>query len=340
MTRLVICLVAFVAIACERDGRSQAQEAAEARAELDAGALRASAIEGLEAAARDPVIASKLALAATLERPDLEVAVERMLARVSADPKLGAVADQLFADVQDSPAMRATLAELARANPELDLSALTEAFVAQVDERLTRPELAEVIEASLRARVRGSDAVLAEALIVETGAAELLATAIIVSFADAKVRAALERQLGKDVADLQERLGKRLAEPRRVGHLVEALGERLRSEAAIADWVAIVDHETTAELLAAALARMLADAAVRDRCEALFGLALAQELDLRAFERELRALLNEDAVSREVEALLFALAREEFVRERVAGMVAELVGTEGFATGMAEALTG
>ncbi len=335
---LVACLAC--APACERGSRAQAQTQAESQAELDAGALRASAIDGLAAAAQDPVIIAELGVVAALAQPDVEVAVERLLARVGADPDLAVVSDRLFADVQEGPAMRASLAEFARANPKLDLSALTEGFVAHVDARLTRPVIAEAIEATLRSELRGADPALARAMLVEARAAELLATAIIVSFADAKVRAELERRLGKDPAALQERLGKRLAEPGRVGYLVGQLGEQLRSEPGTLVLVAIVDHEQTAKLLAGALARALDDAAVRERCEALFGLALAEELDAREFERELGRLLAEPAVVREATALLAAVGREDYVREQVAGLVARIIAAPGFSEGVVEALSG
>jgi hypothetical protein len=332
--RLIV--IAVLALGCERREEPRAQPAVQA--ELDAGALRASAIEGLEAAADDPVIASKLALAAALEHADIEVAIERMLARASADPTLSAAADRFFAEVQEGPAMRAALAEFARANPELDLTALTEGFVAHVDERLTRTAVAETIEAVLRAELRAADSALAHALIVEAGAAELLGSAIIVSFADGNVRAELERRLGKDAPALQERLERHLAEPGRLGELVTQLGEQVRSEAGLAVIVEILDHETTAQQLAAALARTLDDATVRTRCEALFGLALAEELEVREFERELRGLLDEPAVVREADALLAAVAREQFVREQVASLAGAVVKAPGFADRVLDAI--
>ncbi|HVH98952.1 MAG TPA: hypothetical protein VM869_09585 [Enhygromyxa sp.] len=313
-----LALVLATALACER--KPEPQEQTQAQAELDAGALRASAIEGLEAAANDPVFASKLALAGALEHPDIEVALERLLARATADATLSAASDRFFAEVQEGPAMRAALAEFARANPELDLTALTEGFVAHVDERLTRTAIAERIEAVLRTELRNADAALARALLIEAGAAEVLGFAIVLSFADANVRAALEQRLGKDPAALQQRLERHLA------------------EAGLLGIVAILDQETTAKQLAGALARALDDADVRERCEGLFGLALAEELDQVAFERELRALLDEPAVEREAGALLGAIAGDEAVRERVASWAKAVAKAPGFADRVLDAI--
>ena len=284
------------------------------------------------------MFASKLALAGALEHPDIEVALERLLARATADATLSAASDRFFAEVQEGPAMRAALAEFARANPELDLTALTEGFVAHVDERLTRTTIAERLEAVLRTELRNADAGLARALLIEAGAAEVLGFAIVLSFADANVRAALEQRLGKDPAALQQRLERHLAEPRRVGYLIASLGEQARAEAGLLGIVAILDQETTAKQLAGALARALDDADVRERCEGLFGLALAEELDQVAFERELRALLDEPAVVREAGALLGAVAGEELVRERVASWAKAVAKAPGFADRVLDAV--
>jgi hypothetical protein len=329
-------LVVAMSLACEREREREPQ--VEVETELDAGALRASAIEGLQAAANDPVLASKLALATALEHPDVELAIERMLARVSADPQLSAVADSFFAEVQESSAMRTALAEFARANPELDLTALTEGFVAHVDERLTQTEVADAIEAVLRLELRASEPALARAMLIEAGAAELLGSAIVVSFANPEIRAALEQRLGKDPGALQQRLERHLAEPGRHGMLVGQLGEQARSEAGLAAFIAILDHETTATLLAGALARVLDDAAVRQRCEALFGLALASRLDASGFTSELRELLDEPAVVREAAVLLDAIAREPFTREQVASLAAAVVAAPGFADRVLDAI--
>jgi hypothetical protein len=325
--RVGLILALALAFACERKPEPQPVEQ---RAELDAGALRASAIDGLEAAASDPVIASKLALAAALEQPDIETAVERMLARVGADPTLSGVADRLFADVQEGPAMRATLAEYARANPELELAELTEGFVAHVDERLTRVGITETIERVLRAKLRELDSTLARVLLVEAGGAQALGDAIVVGLADGQVRAELERRLGKDPAALQERLERRLADAGRVGFLLAEIGEQARSAEGVAGIVEILDHPSTATVLAQALARALDDGAVRERCESLFGLALAEELDVRAFERELRRLLDEPAIVREAAGVVAAMGREPLVRERVGGWVQAVAQGAGF----------
>ncbi|MFO7564773.1 MAG: hypothetical protein R6X02_19165 [Enhygromyxa sp.] len=336
MKRLGLLLALALAIGCERKQEPQPQ--VDARGELDAGALRASAVEGLEAAARDPVIASKLALAGALEQPDIETAIERMLARLGADPTASGAADRFFAEVQEGPAMRATLAEFARQNPELDLSALTEGFVAHVDERLTRPGITAAIEAVLRVELRSADAALARALMIEAEGAQVLAAAILGSFADAQVRAELEGRLGKDPAALQARLERRLADPGRLAYLITQLGEQARAPEGIAAIVEILDHPSTATLLGGALARALDDEAVRERCEGLFGLALAEELDTAALERDLRRLLDEPAIVREAAGLLAALGREDYVRERVARIAGAVAEGPGFSERLLDAI--
>lgn len=337
---LSLAVVASVG-ACERGASTPNADAngnPNASTELDAGALRASAIDGLEAAAADPVLASELGLAGALTQPDVEVAIERMLARVGADDGVTAASDRLFTEVQAGPAMRAALADYARANPELDLSALTEGFVAYVDARLTRVEIAETITATLRTRLRQADPALAEAVMTDGGGAEQLATAILMQFTDAKLRGQLERRLGKDPSELQQRLVRRLGSASRVGALLGRLGEQLDSEAGRASLVRIVDHERTAALVAGSLTRALDDAGVRDHCELLFGLALADEIDVREFERELGRLLDEGAVVREAKALLAAVAREPVTREAIASAVAAVVAAPGFADGLVDAL--
>jgi hypothetical protein len=285
-------------------------------------------IDGLEATAEDPVTVRELGLAAALAgpEPELQAALERLLARLGRDPELERAADRFFAAVQDGPALRASLADYARANPELDLSELSAGFVAHVDERLTRPALAQAIAATLRAHLRGSDEALAKAALIEAEGAELLAEVLLLRLGDPQVEAALKRRLGQDLQTLETRLVERLAEPRRASFAVEALGEVLASEAGLIAVVTIVDHETTASLVAAALAELLDDPVVRERGEALFGLALAEDFDARAFERELAELLAEPVVLRAAKTLVTGLARAGHVREQLAAMVAR-VGT-------------
>lgn len=334
-----IALLAVLALGCER--KPQAHDSADAaQVELDAGALRASAVDGLEAASEDPVIGSKLGLASALEHPRMQEPIERMLARAGADPGLSDAGDRFFVELQDSEAMRATLADYARSNPELDLAALTEGFVGYVDERLTRPAVAKAIEDALRTELRLADPAFARALIIEAKGAELLGSAIVASFANADTRAELERRLGRDPAALQQRLERRLADPSRVGYLVAGLGQAARTKAGLASIIEIVDHQQTATLLAGALTRALDDAKVRARGEALFGLALAEEFDSRTFTRELRLLLDEPAIVRELAAVRDAIAREPFVRERVAKLVSAVAGAPEFAEGLIEALAG
>ena len=319
----------LVLASCSREAESGGGGQAAPAHELDVGAVRAAAIDGLEAAAEDPVRVRELGLADALAGPavgpELSEAIERLLARLGQDPQLEAASDRFFTAVQDGPALRASLAAYARANPELDLSELTTGFVAHVDERLTRPAIAEAVSATLRAEVRDADAALAKAVVVEAELAELLAEAMLVRLGDPEVETSLAQRLGQDRATLEARLIERFAEPRRAGFALEALGEALGSEAGTLVLVTIVDHEQTATLVAEALTRALDDAAVRERGEALFALALADELDAKAFERELGELLAEPAVAREATVLLTSLARAKFVREQLAALVAVVV---------------
>jgi len=342
---LAVVLLVGLASACERQADAPAQGSTVV--ELDAGALRASAVDGLEAAAADPAIASTLGLASALARNghdhdeiEIEVALERMLARVYADARLSDAAERLFVDLQASPATRAALADYARANPELDLRELTEGFVGYVDERLTRPAIADAIASALRTQLHRADPSLARALLIDAGGAELLGSAIIVRFADARVRAELERRLGKDPAALQQRLERRLADPGRVGGLIATLGEAARAEPGLAAIVEILDHDQSAALLAASLTRALDDADLRARAASLYGLALAEQFDDRSFARELRELLDQPAVVREAVALREAVARQPFVRERVASLVRAVSQAPGFSATLLDTLAG
>jgi hypothetical protein len=318
--------------ACSREGQESpaitAGQAAQTH-ELDIGAVRSAAIDGLEATAGDPVTVRQLGLAAALTGPELQPAVERLLARLGRDPELERAADRWFSAVQDGPTLRAVLVEFARTNPDLELSELTAGFVAHVDERLTRPALAEAIAATLRTQLRGADEALAKAMLVEAEGAELLAEVLLLRLGDPQVEAALKRRLGQDLPTLEARLIERLGSPRRASFAVELLGEVVASDAGVVALITIVDHEQSARLVAAALAELLDDPGVRERGETLFGLALAEDLDVRAFERELALLLAEPAVMRAGKTLLTGLARAKHAREQLAAMVAVVGMREG-----------
>jgi hypothetical protein len=332
---LVVLGVLLVLGACERDSRPEARASGAAAsprlgAELDLGALRASAVDGFEAAARDPAVAARLGLARTLERPEVAAALERLLARASEDRELSAAADELFAELQDSPAMREALVEYAREHPELDVSGIRAGFVGYVDRRLTRPEIAELLEAELRGQLRAGDAALARVWVAEAGGATTLAAGVLARLEDPGFGEALGERLGRDPEAVQARLERRLADPARAGELLVGLAPIFESEAGAGALVEILDHPRSAELLAAALTRALAEASVRARCEELFALALAPSFEVAAFERGLEALLAEPAIERELAALLSAIAREPAVREAVAAISIRFVRQPGF----------
>lgn len=322
MTRLVLAVFVCL-IACERDPKPEPEpELARLEVELDLGAIRVGIVDGLEAAVRDPAVAQQLGFAASLDTPEAEPALERLLARVTADPELGRIADAFFLALQDSPAMRAALLEYVRQNPELidfDLSSLRDSFVADVERRLTREELAILLERELRVALRGSDEAFAQAWVSEAGGSSALAAAVLARLEHPEFRAQLEQWLGRE--QLQSVLVRRFADPKRAAELMLGIGPMLASSQGI---VEILDHPDTAQQLAAALGRVLADEQVRTRCEELFALALAPELDASAFTRALSQLLDEPALSREATAALRAIAREPVARAVVVKAVDEV----------------
>ncbi|PRQ04878.1 hypothetical protein [Enhygromyxa salina] len=331
--------VALVGLGCERGRQPQTDaESSSAREHppdadlgLDTGAVRASVVDGLELAASDPVVAQGLGLAAQLEQPESQAAIERLLARVADDPELTRAADQLFARLQDSPAMRSALIDYARQNPELDAAALSEGLVSFVNARLTRPELATQLETQLRARLRAMDPPLARAFIADAGGASAIAAGVVSRLEDPSFGVKLRERLGREPAAVQARLERRLADPARVGPLLLALNAEHDEPGSGLDVVAqILDHERTAQLLAAALARMLTDEQLRERCEQLFALALAPTFDEAAFARALDELLAEPVVAREAAALVGALAREPDVRAHVERLVASFTSRPSF----------
>jgi hypothetical protein len=324
VSRFALALLAVLALGCERDPKPGVAEVArsEVELELDLGAIRVSIVDGLEAAVQDPGIAQQLGPAARLESPEVVAAIERLLARVIADPELVRIADEFFLALQDSPAMRATLLEHARQHPELvdsDLSTLRETFVADVERRLTREALAELLEKQLRVAVRESDTMLAKAWVSEAGGASALAGRVLARIEDPEFRAQLSTLLGRD--NLQAVLVRRFADPTRAARLLLGLAPTPPSQETL---VQILDHERTAQLLAAALGRALQTKQVRTQCEELFALALAAELDAPAFTQALASLLDDPTLRSEATTFTSAVAREAFSRRAVSAEVARL----------------
>lgn len=317
-----LALLASLTLGCERESAPKDAWAAQPEAALDLGAIRVGIVDGLEAAAQDPGIAQQFGIAERFESPEVEAAIERLLARVLADPELVRSADDFFVALQDSPAMRAALLEHARQHPELvdpDLSALRETFVADVERRLTREALAELLERQLRVAVRDSDTVLAKAWVSEAGGGPALADLVLARVGDPEFRAQLSTLLGRD--NLQAVLVRRFADPTRAARFMLGLTPSPVSQATLA---AILDHERTASLLGGALARALQAEQVRSRCEELFALALAPELDAPSFTQALARLLDDPTLRSEATAFTSAVAREAFARRAVWAEVARL----------------
>ena len=320
MTRFVLALLAALAIGCEREPPPEPLRAASSEADLDPGAIRVAIVDGLEAAARDPGITQQLSATTRLDTPEVVAAIERLLARTTADPELARIADDFFVALQDSPALRAALLEHARQNPEFvdsDLSALRETFMADVERRLTREELAELLEQQMRLAVRDSDSVLAQAWASEAGGAAALAGRVIARIEDPEFRAKLSSLLGRD--ELQAVLVRRFADPTRAARLLVRL-DPISTQTLIE----ILDHERTAQLLAGALGRALQTERVRQRCEELFALALATEFDATPFTNELALLLDDPTLSQEAITFANAIAREEPSRRAVSAEVARI----------------
>jgi hypothetical protein len=326
---VALALLTACAVGCEREPKLEAAEVTQtsgvaSEVELDLGAIRVSIVDGLEAAVRDPAVAQQLGLAARLETPEAEAALERLLARATADPELNRIADEFFRALQDSPAMRAALLEHARQNPEFvasDLGALRETFVADVERRLTREELAVLLEQQLHVALRDSDELLAEAWLSEAGGASALATVVLARLEHPEFRGKLVEWLGRD--GLQSVLVRRFADPKRATELLLGVAPTLVSAQGL---VEILDHQTTAQLLASALGRSLQDEQIRIHCEELFALALAAEFDASAFTQVLSKLSSTAALSREAAALLSAVAREPVTRAVVEREIEGIAG--------------
>jgi hypothetical protein len=320
---LAIVLLATSVVGCEQQPPPDRQKDASQKLEPDR--LRAALVDGLEAATRDPATASQLGFHEQLADHQVEAAFERLLARATADPVLERIADGFFVTLQAKPAMREALIEHARQNPEFvdsDLGALRETFIASVEARLTRDEVAKLLSMQWHMVLVRSDQALAKAWAKEAGGASALADRVVAKLDREEVRVMVSAFVGSDNPQLA--LAKRFVEPSYGTRLLRdlstmtQLGRTSKVPLAPEVLVEILDHERTATLLAGSLARMLSEEPVRQRCEALFALALAAEFDASAFEQELAQLLEEPAVAREAAAFLSAVASEEFARNAVA----------------------
>jgi hypothetical protein len=315
VNRLALALLVFVA-GCEGESKPENAQIASSEVELHLGAIRVGIVDGLEAAVRDPAVAQQVGLAARFETPEVEAALERLLARVTADAELKRNADAFFLALQNSTAMHVALLEHARQNPEFvgpDLGALRDSFAADVERRLTREELAAALEQQLRAALRSSDETLVQVWLSDAGAASALASGVLTRIEAPEFRAKLAQWLGHE--GLQSVLVRRFADPKRAAELLLGVATMFGKSEGL---VEILDHERTAQLVASALGRSLQDQQVRIRGEELFALALSAEFDSTAFSRELARLLDEPALIREASALARAIAREPVVREVVA----------------------
>lgn len=311
-------------------GCSQSKDAADHRPEdrehkaepdaVDGAALRAAAVDGLEAAVDAPEVARAFerSFETIVVEPVVVEASERMLARVGADEATDRAADGFFAQLQDSEAVRAALVAYARENPDLDTAALAEGFVAYVDVRLTRPELAEALRRTLEGELASVGGALGRALMVEAGGAEALADVYTLHFAEGPFSNQLRERAGDDA----HRLESRLADGERQAALVLDFAGVLADAPTGHDLIAgILDDPATADAVADGLRHLMRDDAFRAATGDLLELALADEPDLRAFERALDELLRSPAVVREAAALLGTVARSESSRELVASFV-------------------
>ncbi len=294
------------------------------RAGLDSGALRASAVDGLEQALDAPELgrAFERTSAALVGEPVLVEASERLFARVGRDPETSAATDEFFAAIQDSPGIRAALVDYARENPQLDASALSRGFVAHIDARLTRPVLADALSRELRARGGALGPALGRALLSEAGGAEALARVYATHLAEPEFSARVRGQLGSDPARLQARLEANLADSdRQVGLLLDLAEILADAPTAHAMLAAILDHEASAEAVADGLRRLLVDPEFQARARVLFTLALAEEIDIDAIVEALDELLAAPLVAEEGRTALASVARSRATRTQVGDFV-------------------
>lgn len=302
--------------------------------------LRADAREGLELAIDDPALARPLERAFTqlASAPEVIEAGEKLLARVGQQPRIEQPSAAFFATLQATPGMRAALAEYARANPQLELDAITAGFVSHVDVRLTRPELAQQVALELGEQLGAAGPVLGGALLREASGAARLADRVADRLIDPELASALDQRLGSDPVKRADRLHRHLADPRRAADVLLALAEALRGPAGVRLLAGLLDDETLAPAFADALARVLEDSQFRDQVALVFEQALAAELDPPALERELDALLALPVIEREAAALLAELARLPSVRERVDALVDEFAAAPEFEQALLDAI--
>ena len=304
---------------------------------LDEAALRASALEGLEAAARDDATSVRLGLAAALETDALEDRASTLVDALD-DPALTAETERMFRGLQDSEPLRAALVDYARAHPELDTSELSVGFVDHVGTRLTRPELTAALRQGLRRQLRGLDPALTHALLLDAhGARELSARATegIVVFA---AQGQLDATFGSAASSVQPKLERRLADPARAEGLLTALGLWLAEGELESLALELLVSETCTRALAASLTRALADPSLQTRIEALFALALAPSFDPLAFDRALDQLLREPVIAREATAWLTSLARAPTSRAALETALIRFAASPGFESALLDYL--
>lgn len=326
-------------LGCKDERSAEDAPAARPSASLDGGALRASAVEGLEAAARSPETAVRLGLAATLESERVEAEAAALVDRLGADATLAAETERLFDSLQDSEVMRAALLDYARAHPELDVAGLSAGFSAHVGDRLTRPELADALRSTLRGHGRGLDPALARAVMIDGGGARALGEEVAAAVETLARSGALDDALGRDLAEVQARLERRLGDRDRAAILLTAFGLWLADGPATALVCELLTREASVTALAAGLTRALADEPLRARVEALFGLALADSFAPERFRRALTELLAEPVIEREARAWLGALAREPATREALADLVERFAATAEFEAAVTESVS-
>ena len=305
-------------------------------ASVDLGALRASAVDGLEAALRDPALRHSFDLAWALESPELASAGAQLFTRAQQTPALEQAVAQLVAALQDGAIMRARLVEYAQANPELGASELSEGFAAHISERITRPEVVAQLQAALALAARELGPEVALVCIHDAGGGALLAAQGVAQLDRPALRAQLDERVGRDLGAAQARLERRLSDPRRAAGLLTAFALYLSSEAGLPRVVALLDAPHSAQSLGEGVARLLADPQVREGLERLFGRASEAEFDDLAAKRALEALLAQPLVNEQARLWLVRVARDPVTREQLAALSEEFSRTAGFEAALLE----
>ncbi|MFV8749236.1 hypothetical protein ACNOYE_01665 [Nannocystaceae bacterium ST9] len=340
MKRVVLALALLACREAPEPEPTPREREPSSAAAIDRDQLRADVREGLEQAIDDPALvrAHERAFTELADAPEVVDAAEKLLARLATQPRLDTSSAEFFAWLQDTPGMRATLAEYARANPELELDAIAAGFVGHVDARLTRPEIVDRLRGALADRLGSAGPVLGAALLREAGGVGRLADRVADRLVDPSLAGELDSRLGRDPERRAEALRRRLGDARHGADVLLALADALRGPEGVVLLAGLLDDETLAPSFADALARVLDDAGFRDQAAKLFELALASELDLAALDRELDALLAQPVLEREAAALLAELARTAGVRERVDGFVDRFASTPDFDRALLDAL--